>query len=88
MRLLIPLNLSFFGGGGGGGGFRGGRQLGRRQHGRTPMNNVRQNEQTDAVARQLGLNKDQQRELHDAVSGQGLGFREILDLARDMFGFN
>ena len=90
MTVLIPLSLTFFGGGGGGGrgGFRGARRLGRRQQGNTPMNNSRQNAQFNAVVRALGLNKDQQRELHDAISGRGFGFREILDLARDMFGFN
>ena len=91
MRLLrfpIPIYLSFFGGGGGGGGFRGGRRLGRRQHGDTPMNNGRQNEQTNTVARQLGLNPEQKRELHDLVSGQGWGFQRILEEARIHFGLN
>ena len=88
MVVLIPLLLNFFGGGGGGGGFRGGRRLGRRQHGNTPMNNREQNEQTNAIARQLGLDKSQQRELHDLVSGQGWGFQRMLQEARIHFGIN
>jgi len=88
LGIFIAINLSFFGGGNGGGGFRSNRQLGRRQHGNTPMNNQRQNEQTEAISRRLGLNKDQQRELHDMVTGQGLGFQEILQLAIDLFRVN
>jgi len=87
MDVLIPLLLNFFGGGGGGGGgFRGGRRLGRRQQGSTPMNNIRQNAQFNAVVRELGLTKDQANKLHRAISGEGLGFREIMETARDLFG--
>lgn len=71
-------------GGGGKGGFRG--QSGRRQRGNTPMNNQRQNEQTDAVASRLKLTPEQAHELHDAVSGQGWGFNRILEEAKEMFG--
>ena len=76
---------SFFGGGGGGGGFRSGRRLGRRQHGETPMNNKKQNEQTNAVARQLGLTTAQKNELHALVHNQGWGFQRILQEARIHF---
>jgi len=90
MTVFIPLSLTFFGGGGGGGrgGFRSARRLGRRQHGNTPMNNRRQNEQTDAVARRLGLSPDQQQELHRLVGGQGWGFQRILQEARIHFGLD
>lgn len=71
-------------GGGGRGGFRG--QGGRRQRGNTPMNNRAQNAQTNAVASQLGLTPKQAHELHDAVTGQGWGYREILEEAKKMFG--
>ena len=88
-KLLLRLNLIFFGGGtGGGGGFRGGRHLGRRQKKNTPMNNQEQNKQFKAVVKELGLDKGQKRQLHDEISGQGFGYREILDTARDMFGLN
>lgn len=74
------------GGGGGGGGFRGtGGGKPRRQHGKTPMNNQAQNKQTNDVARQLKLTPKQARELHDAVSGQGYGYQEILEIAKDLF---
>jgi len=89
MTVLIPLSLAFFGGGGGGrGGFRGARRLGRRQHGDTPMNNQRQNEQTDAVARRLGLTPAQQGQLHNLVHGQGWGYQRILQEARIHFGID
>ena len=39
--------------GGGSGGFRG--QGGRKQHGKTPMNNKKQNEQSEAIAKELGM---------------------------------
>ena len=88
LKLLIPLNLSFFGGGGGGGGFQSGRRQGRRQQGNTPMNNREQNRQFDAVVHELGLSKNQARRLHEEISGQGLGFRKIMQAARDMFNLN
>ena len=75
-------------GGAGGGGFRSNRRLGRRQNRNTPMNNQKQNEQTDSIASQLRLSKKQKRELHNAITGQGLGFQEVLQLAREMFGIN
>ena len=86
MPLLISIKLSFFGGGGGG--FRGGRRLGRKQQGSTPMNNQKQNAQFNAVVRELGLDKRQQRQLHEEITGRGFSFREIMDIARDMFGLN
>lgn len=71
-------------GGGGRGGFRG--QGGRRQRGNTPMNNKKQNEQTDAVANKLNLTPKQAHELHEAVGGQGWGYSRILEEAKEMFG--
>ena len=94
MRALIPLTLSFFGGGGGGGGggsgggFQTGRRAGRRQQGRTPMNNQAQNRQFNDVVRELGLTRSQAQRLHQEISGQGLGFWDIMQVARDMFGLD
>lgn len=82
--MLLDIVLTLFGGGGRGG-FVSNRRLLRKQNGNTPMNNGKQKEQIDAIANMLGLNKEQRRKLHDAISGQGLGFQEILELARDMF---
>lgn len=87
--LLAPIYLAFFGGGGGGGGFRGGRRLGRQQHGDTPMNNQAQNRQSRAIARELGITDPaQRRELHDLISGQGWGFQRALQEARIFFGLD
>ncbi|MEM5436177.1 hypothetical protein [Paraburkholderia diazotrophica] len=51
----------------------------------TPRNNQAQNKQTDDVARILGLTPSQSRRLHDEISGEGLGFHEIMERAKDMF---
>jgi hypothetical protein len=52
----------------------------------TPGDNQRQNKQVKDVANQLGLTKDQQRQLHDEISGENLTYQEILQRAKDMFG--
>ena len=36
-----------------------------------------QNEQAKTLVRKHGLNQDQQRELHDLISGEGHGYHEI-----------
>ncbi|WP_147309846.1 hypothetical protein [Paraburkholderia sp. BL6669N2] len=51
----------------------------------TPANNQAQNKQTDDIARILRLNPRQIRQLHDEISGEGLGFHEIMERAKDMF---
>ena len=94
MCLFIPLNLSFFGGGGGGGGFKGGRQRPRRRpQGNMPGNNRDQNRQFNDAVRQLNaegirLSPDQRQQLHHAISRQGLGFWDIVEMGRAMFGSN
>ena len=50
-----------------------------------PRNNQAQNKQTNDVARILRLTPGQSRQLHDEISGQGFGFHEILERAKDMF---
>jgi len=37
------------------------------------------------IAVQLRLSKEQSQQLHRAISGQGLGYHQILEIARDMF---
>ncbi len=49
------------------------------------MNNQSQNKQTNDIAKILNLTPKQSRILHDEVSGQGYGFREILEIAKDLF---
>ncbi|MFM0321635.1 hypothetical protein [Caballeronia glebae] len=52
----------------------------------TPGNNQAQNKQFKAVVRALGLDKNQAQELHMEISKQGLGYQEIMERARDIFG--
>lgn len=54
--------------------------------GGTPGSNKAQNKQFRDIVKLLDLNKSQARMLHDAISGQNLGFQEILDIGTDMFG--
>jgi hypothetical protein len=51
----------------------------------TPRNNQAQNKQTDDVARSLRLTPRQSRQLHNEISGERLGFHEIMERAKDMF---
>lgn len=51
----------------------------------TPRDHRRQNRQTSDIAKALKLTKAQQRELHDLISGQGLSYQEILEIAQQWF---
>ncbi|WP_231337435.1 hypothetical protein [Paraburkholderia sprentiae] len=51
----------------------------------TTRNNQAQNKQTDGIARILRLTPRQSRQLHDDITGQGLGCHEIMERAKDMF---
>ena len=48
--------------------------------------NQRQNKTVRDIVVRLGLNKDQAQALHRVISGQGLGYHQILQIAIDMFG--
>jgi hypothetical protein len=52
----------------------------------TPGNNQAQNRQFRAVVKVLGLNQRQARLLHEEITGEGLGYHEILERAQGMFG--
>lgn len=52
----------------------------------TPGNNQAQNAQVRAIQVELGLDKDQRQQLHDAISGQGYGYHRIREIAIEMFG--
>lgn len=54
--------------------------------GGTPGNNQAQNKQVRDICVRLGLSKAQQRQLHDEISGQNLSYKQIYDIAVDMFG--
>ena len=75
------------GGGGGSGKFKGtkGGNYDKQRRG-TPRNNQAQNRQTDNIAGKLRLSHDERRELHDLISGQNMGYQEILQFAREWFG--
>ncbi|WP_407947526.1 RHS repeat-associated core domain-containing protein [Paraburkholderia polaris] len=51
----------------------------------TPGNNQAQNKQFNDVVVKLRLTPGQARSLHEEISGQGLGYHEILERGRDMF---
>ena len=58
-----------------------------RQNGKTPRNNRNQNSQITTIANMLKLTDDERRRLHYAVTHQGFDFKEILEIAIDMFGW-
>jgi len=51
-----------------------------------PGNNQAQNKQFRSVVNSLGLDKDQAQQLHHDISGENLGYWEIVERAQDMFG--
>src|SRR5260370_11125472 len=53
--------------------------------GQLAADNRRENKMVTDIVVQLRLSKDQRQELHRAISGQGLTYKELLDLAKDMF---
>lgn len=46
----------------------------------------RENEQVTSIVKDLKLNKEQQRRLHDEITQNNLSRKEILERARDLFG--
>lgn len=57
-----------------------------KQNKNTPRDNQKQNEQVDKVSKELNLSKKQRRQLHDEIGHEGYGFKEILEIAKDLFG--
>ena len=57
-----------------------------KQKGKAPRSNHAQNQQFDAVEKELNLTKEQSRKLHEAISGKGYTYKELLEIAEDMFG--
>jgi RHS repeat-associated protein len=55
------------------------------KNGDTMGGNGRENEQAKSVAVKLGLDKDQRRQLHDVISGEGLTYLQVLGEAKRMF---
>ena len=56
-----------------------------KQYGNTPRNNQAQNKQFAAVVRELHLNKDQARRLHNKIGKRGFGYQELLTFAKQLF---
>ena len=52
---------------------------------RVAADNQRQNKMVRDIAVQLKLTRDQADQLHRAISKQGFGYHEILQIAKDMF---
>lgn len=52
--------------------------------GNTPGNNQTQNKQIDDIVNKYKLNKKQRRQLHDEITGQGLSYQEIMEIAEDI----
>ena len=77
---LNPLNW-----GGKGAGARGVKDKTGKQKDGAPRNNQAQNKQArDAANAAGGLDANQQRQLHDAISGQDYSYQEILNVAKDI----
>lgn len=47
-------------------------------------NNESENDQVNEIATGLGLTKEERERLHDEISGQGLNFNQVLELAQDI----
>jgi len=62
----------------------GGRQKIGKSNGNAPRNNQAQNKQFRDATK--GLNADQQRIVHDKITGKGLGYHEIKSVVDDLFG--
>lgn len=63
----------------------GGRQKVGRNKGKAPGNNQAQNKQFRDATK--GLTPDQQRILHDKITGKGLGYHEIKAVIKNLFVF-
>lgn len=49
-----------------------------------PGNNQEQNKQVRAIVVQLKLNQNQQRELHDAITGQNYNYQQVLEIGKEI----
>ncbi len=63
-----------------------GREKVGKNKGKTPRNNRAQNKQFKDATKGL-LNKDQQRALHDDISGKGYGYHDLVDEAKNFMFF-
>ena len=67
-------------------GDKNGRNNKQKSENKTPRNNQAQNKQVRSIVKKLKLTKNQQRELHDTISGQGFSYQEIFEIACDIAG--
>ena len=63
----------------------GGYQKTGKVKGNAPGNNQAQNKQVDNLTK--GLNKNQKEIVHREITGEGLGYHEIAEVIKDLFGF-
>ena len=61
---------------------------GQRQHGETPINNQAQNKQANSIAKKFKMTKNQKREFHDEITGQGMSYAQMLEIAEDIVNKN
>ena len=51
----------------------------------TPKSNTAQNKQVTDICQKLGLNRDQRKILHGEIHGRNFSYKEILEIAIDLF---
>ena len=61
------------------------RQKMGKSHGNTPANHEIQNKQIEYLSKKYNLTEDERKELHDLITGEGLGFHEAEQLVKDYF---
>jgi len=55
------------------------------QNGNAPRSNQAQNKSFNDVVKELGLSKDEARQLHNIITGEGFGYQEVLEIAIELF---
>lgn len=54
-----------------------------KQNGNTPMNNAAQNKQIDDLVQKYQLDKNMRARLHDRITGQGYGYKQIEQIIKN-----
>lgn len=64
--------------------YTGGFQRSGRQKGNAPRSSQVQNKQIDDIVKKYKLSKMQRKRLHSEITGQGYGFKEIVEIAKEI----
>lgn len=64
--------------------YTGGIQRSGRQKGNAPRSSQAQNKQIDDIVKKYKLSKMQRKRLHSEITGQGYGFKEIVEIAKEI----